>query len=144
MKITLLKNTAKTLTPDSEHNEELFEKIGQGEVVTCEIKKVRNIRLHRKYFALIRMVYDNLPEHLDDNYPSIYTFRKQLEMYAGHIETFISLKGETMLMPKSIKYESLDGKAFEELFESVLQIIQKHIMPELSRDVVDSEIMSFF
>lgn len=112
------------------------------EPILVKHTKIRNPRLHRKYFAFIRAVYHNLPEKYNQNWPTQRSFRKSMEMYAGHYEEVISLKGERMLHPKSIAYESLDGHRFEELYEEVRRIIAKHIVPWV--DDIENEIGSFY
>ena len=59
MKLTLIKQLNNTfkLAYDSDYDK--AKKIKVGEAYECEIKQSRNIKFHRKYFALINMVYDN-------------------------------------------------------------------------------------
>lgn len=112
------------------------------EPVLIKYTAVRNPKFHRLYFKFIDTVYRNLPEKYDQNWPNKRSFRKAMEMYAGHFEETVSLKGERMLQPKSIAYDKLDQTAFEDLYSSVKDIVGKHIMPYI--DEVENEIANNF
>ena len=47
---------------DSDYEEKKRLKV--GDTVLCDIKKPRNYEFHKKFFALVRLTYENLPEHL--------------------------------------------------------------------------------
>lgn len=112
------------------------------EPILITYTKVRNPNHHRKYFAFIGKVYRNLPEKFDGNWPTRRSFRKAMEMYAGHFVETVSLKGERVLQPKSIEYEKLDEMAFSELHTNVKNVIGKHIMPYVGE--VEQEIANNF
>lgn len=114
------------------------------EPVLITYTKVRNPSHHRKYFAFIDAVYRNLPEKFDGNWPSKQSFRKAMQMYAGYFEETVSLKGERMMQPKSIKYEELDEMAFRELHNGVKSVIGKHIMPYVEDVEAESQIVQFY
>lgn len=102
--------------------------------------KVRNPKHHRKYFAFLHKVYENLPERFENNWPSFDSFRKAMQMYAGYFEETVTLKGERQLQPKSIKFEELDEMGFSELHKKVKNVIGKHIMPyvgDVEQEIAD-------
>lgn len=136
MKITLLKYE-NSLKADTSEAEDQLAKIGNMERVNCNVQKIRNPQLHRKYFAFINIVWENLPEHLEEHFPSKDTLRKSLQMYAGHYDECVSLKGQRILMPRSIAYNELDELQFKELYDAVLQVVRKHIIPELDDSTIN-------
>ena len=58
MKI-LLRKTHTGFEPDSDLDKERSTKIGFGNIVQAEIKQPRNIQVHRKYFALLNLAFQN-------------------------------------------------------------------------------------
>ena len=47
---------------DSDFDEK--RKLKEGEKVLCHISRPRNYEFHKKFFALVRLTFDNLPERL--------------------------------------------------------------------------------
>lgn len=132
------------LKPATKEDSEKYNKLSNGKPIMIERKRIRNPKLHKKYFAFIGKVWENLPEKFDAHWPTKRSFRKAMEMYAGHFEETVSLKGERMLQPKSIAYGELDDIAFGELYKGVKEVIGKHILPELDMEVVEAEIAGFY
>ena len=126
MKLWMIKHKG-ALYPVDEHVENEVAKIPEHEPRLFESKKVRSPQLHRYYFAFLGNCYHHLPEHIEQQYPNFHAFRKAMQMYAGHYDIFISLKGEEMLIPKSIAYESLDEDQFRELITNIKHILRTHI-----------------
>jgi len=60
----LCRVTATGLVPmyDSDFDEK--KRLKDGETVMCSIRKPRNYEFHKKFFALVRLVFNNLPEHI--------------------------------------------------------------------------------
>jgi hypothetical protein len=57
---------------------------GQGEVITVEEVQERSAKSHRHYFAVINEAWQNLPEHLADDYPNPETLRKRALIKCGY------------------------------------------------------------
>jgi hypothetical protein len=128
------------LMPYDEEALEAIKKLPK-EPIMISYTKVRSPQLHRWYFKFISVVYENLPESFDGKYPNKETFRKQMEMYAGHFETTINLKGEEMIMPKSIAFDKLDDIEFRDLITNIKNLIGKHIMPTME---IENEVNQFY
>ncbi|MCP9290038.1 DUF1367 family protein [Gracilimonas sediminicola] len=126
MKLWVSKQSGKLFPVDVEAQVRM-NKLPAGEPIMIKYSKVRNPRHHRKYFAFFNKVYENLPEHLESNWPDVNSFRKAMEMYSGFFTETINLKGERFLMPKSIAYEKLDEMAFSELHNKVKTTIGTRI-----------------
>lgn len=97
-----------------------IQKLKEGEMVLIKVQRIRNPKLHRKYFALIRKVYENQSFFKEQE-----QLRKFLEMAAGHYEKCYlpnRLTGEIVeqFWPKSIAYSQLDGDGFQKLYEKVM------------------------
>ena len=91
-------------------------KIKVGDFVNCDIKKPRNYMFHKKFFALIELVFQN--QDLTDDKDNL---RAYLTVKAGFYETIKSDIG-VMYLPKSISFAKMDEIEFEELFIKFLNV----------------------
>ena len=143
MKIWAVKKEGK-LFPANVEDQVKINKLPAGEPIMIKFTKVRNPYHHRKYFAFINTVYQNLPHKFDNYWPDVDSFRKAMQMYAGYYTETVSLKGETHLQPKSIKFEELDEMGFTELHNKVKSIIGTKILPEMDMETFEQEIQSYY
>lgn len=143
MKLWVYKNNG-ALKPATKEDSEKYNKLANGKPIMMERKRIRNPKLHRKYFAFIGKVWENLPEKFDKHWPTKRSFRKAMECYAGHFTETITLKGERLIQPKSIAYGELDDIEFGELYKGVKSVIGKHVLPEIAMETVEQEIAQFY
>lgn len=101
---------------DSDFEE--FKKIKANETIEVEIVKKRNIKFHRKFYALIKMVYQN-----QEQYSNIQYLRKDLIIESGFYEIRYGIHGEEIKEAKSISFASMNEFEFSELYNSVLDTI---------------------
>lgn len=98
-----------------------------GDVLRAEISKPRNIKFHRKAFALLKMV---LPH---TNYPSTDALRDALTVGAGFVETVINpMTGEVGWKPKSWAFSNMGEEEFSELYNRMIDVALK-LVPGSSR-----------
>lgn len=73
------------LTPKYESDREEFKKLKRNAEVVVEIKKGRNIEFHKKYFALLKLTFENFPEWLEDtlNVHSVEDLRTRIKIDLG-------------------------------------------------------------
>ena len=121
MEIFLTK-TPDGLKPFSDNDYDLLKKIKIGEVVRAEITKPRNLLFHKKFMALVRLVFDN-----QDRYDNIEDLLVELKLKAGHYQEHITTKGKIVYVPKSISFSAMDEYAFGEFYTNALNILGKII-----------------
>lgn len=149
MKLWVVKNDSR-LTSYTSDDKECMDKLAVNVPILISHIRVRSPRFHRLYFKFISLVYKNLPESITefedpetgeirDRYPTADSFRKRMEMLAGHYEITISLEGVEELNPKSIKYEKLDDIEFRDLYVGVKNVIGKRILPYVETFVEEIE-----
>lgn len=138
-----LRNTEHGLLPlyDSDLHEK--KKLKLGEDYECEIHKARNIQFHKKFFALIKCVWLNLPEHLDEMYPHPEVLRKALTIEAGFYNVYYLLDGTEIREAQSIAFDNMDQSQFEEVYNKVMDIILKKILTCNTASEINPEILSF-
>jgi len=121
MKLALNKQLDNSFKSAYDSDYDYIKKLKVGEIYFFEVKRERNIKFHRKFFALIRMVYQN-QEHYDFE----EELRKDLLISAGIYTTRISIWGEETKHAKSISFADMSQDDFDEMYEAVLNEIVKH------------------
>ena len=99
-----------------------------GDLLLCEVKKPRSLPLHRKAFILLSVVYPHT------NYPSQEALRMAMTIGAGYVEPHINpMTGETVLVPRSWKFEKMDDLTFTKLYEGMIGVALQ-LVPNSTRD----------
>lgn len=125
------------LRPCDEAGEEALRGMGQGEIVECEIKRRRNIKHHRKYWALISIVHQNID---GDRYPSVEDLHAAIKIAAG-LRTRIELPDGTIgFIPGSIKFHRMSQDDFSKFYERVCDLIAKHFLPGVTSAELEAEV----
>jgi len=122
MKILLTK-TPLGFIPAFDSDYEQAKKIGNGNTIEATITKKRNIIYHRKYFALLKCIFHNLPEKYNEKIRNIEDLRKAVMFAIGHTEKVFDLHGEINEIPLSISFEALDNYDFQDIFNNTLNIL---------------------
>jgi len=125
-KFHLAKQGNKFIPADTE-SQITANKIGQGEVVRCKSISYRNYEFHKKFFALIRLAFQNLPESLDNHFPTEDDLRKELIKAAGFYTTHKDFNGNTVKEAESISFEKMSQERFEKVYDRVLDLVCRMI-----------------
>lgn len=136
MEITLIK-TLSGFKPCYDSDSEKAKKIPLNEPFVITYTKKRNIKFHRKFFALINMVYQN-----QERYNSIDHLRKDLTIASGFYETRYGLHGEEITEAKSISFANMSEEEFSELYSAFVDTVVKYF--EFSKTDIAENIEQFF
>lgn len=104
------------LAHDSDYEE--AKKVKTGEAYFYEVKKPRNYKFHRKFFALIKLVFDN-----QERYSNMEYLRKDLIICSGYYDKRYDLHGVEVYEAQSLSFSSMDEDEFSELYNSVVDTI---------------------
>jgi len=116
------------LRPADEAGEEALRKISLGELVQVEIKRPRNLKMHKLFWALMSLVWQNVDS---ERYPTVEDLVAAVEIYAG-IRTRIELPNGTQgFIPGSIAFHKMDQVEFAAFFERVIDLVCTHFIPGL-------------
>ena len=122
MKILVTK-TPSGLKPTYDSDYEIYSKIALGETFEIEYTKKRNIRFHRKFFALMKLAFENQQDYL-----SLERMRKRLIEVAGYYDEYRDpLTKELVKEVHSISFASMTQYEFENLYSSVKYVIVQWI-----------------
>jgi hypothetical protein len=132
MKLALVKQLDNSFKAAFDSDYEYIKKLKQGEIYFFEVKRERNIKFHRKFFALIRMVYQN-----QEHYSFEDELRADLLIDAGYFKTIVSIYGEERKEALSINFASMDQDTFDKMYSDVLDNIVKHFHFD-KQDIIDN------
>lgn len=137
MKISLIKTLSGSFKPAYDSDYEFAKKIKLGEPYEFEFKKPRNYLFHKKFFALINLVYQN-----QELYNNIDHLRKDLTIASGYYETRYNFEGVEILEPQSISFSSMDEFTFNEYYSAVVDTIVKHF--HFDKEELINEVSQYF
>jgi hypothetical protein len=132
MKITLIKKLNGNFIPAYESDYENAKKITINEPFEYEYKKLRNYKFHKKFFALLNLVYDN-----QERYINIEHFRHDLIIEAGYYEIRYNFQGVEVYVAKSISFAKMDEIEFNELYSKCIDVIIKYFNFN-KQDIIDN------
>lgn len=135
MKVFLTKTKSGVLAPAHDDDREKLKRWSAGDLLQCTVTMPRNAAFHRKYFAMLQMVFDNLPEtkwRIGSNIVEIRTVEELLwhvKFQVGHYEQKMTLGGKIVYKPKSISFAAMDDEAFHEFYQKSLDAICRYFLP---------------
>lgn len=129
-----LTKTLNGLAPSDEEAKQAIRRWKVGETLKCSVKKPRDYKNHKRYFALLNLTFEN-----QDRYTSFEHFRKAVQLAAGHVDELVTIEGEVVFLPKSIAYDSLDEMEFCKVFGEAMTVCAK-ILGDLDLDELRVEV----
>lgn len=140
----LVVNTLRGLVPMGDDDYEAKKKLKLGQTYSVEVKVVRNVDFHRKYFALIAYAWEFLTEQEIANFKTKENFRKYLEIAAGHCDVLYHPRlQEFVEIPRSISFSSMDNASFSDLYRRVKDVIFSIIGNRVTQDEFERLLIDF-
>lgn len=139
MKFHLLK-TKDGFYPADQDAVDKAKKVKLNETVQAKYINQRNYQFHKKYFALINIAWQNLPEKFDGYFGTSDDLRKELTKLAGFYNERKDFRGNTIKEPESIAYDNMCPERFEKLYEATLDLVAKLLNtdnPTLEREIME-------
>lgn len=137
MKLALIKQFDNTFKLAYDSDYEKLKKIKPMQMVECEIRTPRNYEFHKKFFALINLVFQN-----QEHYINIDHLRHDLTVASGFYTKRTTLDGEEITEAKSIKFSKMTELEFSELYSAFLISIEKYF--HFDKESVQREIEQYF
>ena len=132
MKITLIKQLNNSFKIAYNSDYENAKKIPLNEPIEFEFKRVRNYKFHKKFFALINLVFEN-----QEQYINIEHLRKDLIISAGYYDLRFNIEGVEIQEAKSISFAKMDEAEFSELYNRIIDVVVKWLGIE-RQDIIDN------
>jgi len=117
MDLILTIGAGKTLLPADEETEEALKQLKTGTAIMVTYKKKRNLRFHRKLFALLKLILDN-----QRHYKTVENILEMVKFRAGYFETLVTHKGKKHYKTTSIAFENMDDMEFNKFYQSAIDV----------------------
>lgn len=134
MKLHLLKH-ARSIRPASEIDEDRLRRVPVGDLLPVHIRKPRNGGLHRKFFALVKLIADN-----HARLRTVEDVVLELKVRTHHYAEHITLDGKVVLVPRSISYEEMEELDFRTFFDRCCEVAADEMLPGIPRAQLDAYI----
>lgn len=115
---------------------EALDGMREGEIVSAKITRPRNVRHHRKFFALLGIVFE-----AQDRYPTMEHLLDAIKIAIGHYDTIQLTKTKTVIKTKSISFASMDQAAFEQFYDRVVRLIVTKILPGTDSAELEQQVL---
>ncbi len=123
------------LVPDGHEAEALINSIRQGELVEADIRRPRNLQHHRKFFALLRVVFEN-----QEYYSSTDHLLAACKHATGHVDVIRTKRGQ-ITIPKSISFAKMDQAEFNDFYDRVVTWVVTEVIPGLDREDLEDAVL---
>ena len=136
------------LVPDGQEADEWFAKVPSGARVVASVKVPRNGKFHRKFFAMLKVGYDNwdrptIMTPMGEAQCSFEAFRSDVTILAGHHEVRVNTRGEARLKAKSIKWHEMDEVEFAALYSAAVNVILERFLTNWKEEDMDRAAENF-
>jgi hypothetical protein len=128
-----MKAQGNTLVACDPSAEKFLKSLKLGEGMWIEVKRQRNVRFHRRFFALLNMAFDlwepagsktfngrPVEKHFE-------RFREEVLVLAGHYDVSYGLDGSVRFTARSISFGKCDEHEFNDVYRSVLGVVWNQI-----------------
>lgn len=134
--LIMQKNADGRLMPVDGLSAEVIDTLPIGKPLGVTIKQKRNLKHHKKYWALVAAVWPH-----QGLYPTKRRLSKGLLKAVGHTDDILNL--ETLDYDSeaaSIAFDSLDQEDFQQVYERVVEVVLTRILPGVNREDLDRQV----
>ena len=113
------------LVPLYESDYDLKKRLRVGSTVRCRVSQPRNYEFHKKFFALVRLTFDNLPVPLVErwNIRSVDDILRRFKRDLGYFTSSVNELGEREIEYRSISFAEMDEHEFEAFYENCVNLV---------------------
>lgn len=136
--------TASGLVPMYDSDYEERQRLVEGETVLCVIRKPRNYEFHKKFFALVRLTFDNLPERLVRmlNIHSEQDMLDNLKLDLG-LYSVVYHGGKAVIKLGSISFAAMDETDFQKFYDRCVDVVLFNYLRGTDRKTLLDEVQRF-
>lgn len=123
------------LAPSSPRDAALLAAFGVGEILEVALRKPRSAAHHRKFFALMQLVFEN-----QERYDTIADLLVEVKLKCGHYREHLTTKGRLIYVPKSLSFEAMGQEEFGVLYSKAIDVILTHFLPTWGEDDLNAHV----
>ena len=137
-KCWMKKGVGQKLEPSDEIALAYIKKLKPGADVEVDIRRPRNIKFHRKWMALAKVVFDN-----QEKYQDFEEFRKELTMLSGWWKEHHHASGKISYVAKSISFTNMEQEDFDKMFDKSIDVAIKIFIPGTDKGELINAVLEF-
>lgn len=131
----LLVKTRDGLKASDPISQESIDAIAIGKQVSATLRLARNVKHHRKFFAMLGVIYEN-----QTRYPTSSHLLAVIKILTGHYDVF-PVRGKETFFVKSINFAAMDQIEFESFYNHAVNIILQEIIPGLDKQDLENRVL---
>lgn len=133
----LLVRSGNGLFPAEPLSEEVVEGLAHGEMIRCTLSRPRNVRHHRKFFALLGVVWK-----AQSFYATPEGLLNDMKIATGHCTQEPSLTDPSgfRTVPSSISFAQMDQTNFDAFYKKAVEFILRKVLPLADSEDIDREV----
>lgn len=141
----LCKVTPYGLIPLYDSDYDLKRRLRVGSVVKCKVSNPRNYEHHKKFFALVRLTFDNLPSNLAEHWrvhneeDMLRRFKRDLGYYTSNLNE----RGEREIEYQSISFSAMEQHEFERFYNQCIDLVLYKYIKGIDKQDLITEIENF-
>ncbi len=143
----MLTKTATGFAPADQASSDAWKKLPRGTVLRAKITRARNLKFHRKFWALATVTHDNLPDEMAARFPTVEALVMALKLATGRFDMLTTVKGLQVPVPHSISFARMDEDTFSAFYEDCIRVICTHVIPGIDdaelRDAAVEDVGTF-
>lgn len=115
------------LLPENDYDKVV--KMQPGEILEVRAEKVRSPLNHRRFFAMLNIVYEN-----QNHFKNIDSMRRWLICKSGRFREYTAPNGNKWYEHESMNYASMDEEAFAKLKQDVADVALAELLNGMTQD----------
>ncbi|MDD6007622.1 MAG: DUF1367 family protein [Bacteroidales bacterium] len=141
----ICKVTPYGLVPLYDSDYDAKKRLRLGAVVKCRVSNPRNYEHHKKFFALLRLTFDNLPAHLAEKWnihnetDMLRRFKRDLGYYSSAVNEY----GEREIEYQSISFACMEQMEFERFYSQCIDLVLHFYLKGVDEEDLINEIENF-
>lgn len=126
----LFAKTLSGLSPINDDARDWLSRQKHGAVIRGEFKAPRNGARLRKYFALLDLVYDNLPDH--SGFPTRGHLDDAIRVALGFYDKVKLPGGKEWPRPQSVSFAAMKEQDFIAFLDGAVKLVRERLLPKVT------------
>ncbi|MDO4163976.1 MAG: DUF1367 family protein [Bacteroides sp.] len=133
------------LVPLYDTDLDMKKRLKVGRIVKCRVSNPRNYEFHKKFFALVRLTFDNLPTPLAEywNVRSEEDMLRRFKRDLGYFTSTLNERGEREIEYQSISFASMEQHEFERFYDQCIDLVLHQYIKGIDKEDLINEIERF-
>lgn len=141
MKINLIKQ-GQVFTPATPADEDKISSIKSGQFIEADIKQKRNLKFHRKFFAMLNIGFEAFEPDIKAYQGLVAVknferFRKDVIIMAGFYDATYDIQGNLKLEAHSISFSKMGEDEFNKVYNACCNVLLMKVLHNYTRGDLD-------